>query len=297
MSKPTTTAFIPTFRCSSLGDLMSDGRGGSKAELIAKRRAEVEAQQVKVDADNAEKKEHLKTSKARAAKLEQIKNDLQQLIDTPETPEEKLGETAKSKCRAIVLEQIYGALEEHESDATRHGNLFEPAAILQYGEMIGANKPKKHSQFRKNMVRKNIEHGKGDASFILTGEPDVIFKDIIFEFKCPFSISSFETQCRTPIADYILQVQGYMLLFGLDKAEIITSLFRNKNIKSDKVFENTPRYKRFHTFTVHRDDAVITAILERLELCAQYVRQFSESFNKNAGFYKYKEYRQMLIDF
>ena len=90
-NKPTKTAFIPTFRCSSLGDLMSDGRGGSKAELIAKRRAEVEALRVKVDADNAEKKDHLKTSKARAAKLEQMQNDLQQLIETPETPDEKLG--------------------------------------------------------------------------------------------------------------------------------------------------------------------------------------------------------------
>ena len=293
-NKPTKTAFIPTFRCSSLGDLMSDGRGGSKAELIAKRRAEVEALQVKVDADNAEKKEHLKTSKARAAKLEQMQNDLQQLIDTPETPDEKLGETAKSKCRAIVLEQIYGALEEHESDATRHGLLFEPAAILQYGEMIGANKPKKHSQFRKNMVRKYFKWGDGDAQFILTGEPDVVFRNIIFEFKCPFSISSFETQCRTPIVDYILQVQGYMLLFGLDKAEIVTSLFRNKNIKSDRIFEDTPRCKRFHTFTVYADDAIQTAIVERLALCAQYVRQFADSFDRNAGFYKYLEYRQML---
>jgi len=82
----------------------------------------------------------------------------------------------------------------------------------------------------------------------------------------------------------------------LQRAAIITALFANKNIKTDKIFLNTPRNLRFHTLPVERDDALITQICERLELCAQYARDFRDGFRNNAGFYRYKDYRQTALD-
>jgi len=281
------------FRCSSLGDLLSDGRGDSRADKIAKKRVEVTELAAKVEADIANGKSHLKTSEARADKLARLTAELKDLVSTPETADERLGDTAKSKCRSVVLEQIYGALEEVESDATRHGKLFEPEAVRQYGELIGANRGRAHAQFRKNTERRTLKLGTEAHPFFLTGEPDVVYKDRIWEFKCPFSISSFDAQCRNAVADYILQVQGYMLLFDLDKATIVTSLFRNKNIKSDKIFDNTKRCHRFHAREVERDDELITKIVERLALCADWVRDYRDEFHKNAGFYKYLEYRNL----
>jgi len=281
------------FRCSSLGDLLSDGRGDSRADKIAKKRVEVTELAAKVEADIANSKSHLKASEARADKLARLTAELNDLVSTPETADERLGDTAKSKCRSVVLEQIYGALEEVESDATRHGKLFEPEAVRQYGELIGANRGRAHAQFRKNTERRTLKLGTEAHPFFLTGEPDVVYKNRIWEFKCPFSISSFDAQCRNAVADYILQVQGYMLLFDLDKATIVTSLFRNKNIKSDKIFDNTKRCHRFHAREVERDDELITKIVERLALCADWVRDYRDNFSNNAGFYKYLEYRNL----
>lgn len=281
------------FRCSSLGDLMSSGRGASKEDKIAKKKQDISEQLEKISKDVEAGKTHLKTSQARVEKLAILKAELDELESKAEELDDILGETAKLACRNIVLKDTYGALEEVESDATRHGNQFEPLAIMQYGELIGANRAGEHLQFRKNLERRNLNLGTELNPYYLSGEPDVVFDNIIWDIKCPFSISNFEQQTRQPVLSYILQVHGYMLLFGLEKAVIVTALFRNKNIKSDKVFENTPRALRFHHYEVERDEDVIDAIKQRLALCAQYVEQYRTLFKSNKGFYQYKKYRDI----
>jgi len=284
------------FRCSSLGDLMSDGRGATRAEKLEKKRAEIRDEEAKIAADIENKKAHLKPHAARLEKVARLNAELQTINDTPDVPEERLGDTAKSRCRSVVLEQIYGALEETESDATRHGKQWESSAILQFGELIGVNVDNQHLRFNKNWKREYIEFGTGNSKFTLTGEPDVIFDNTIWEFKCPFSVLSYDAQTRQAVQDYLLQVQGYMLLFGLDRAVIVTALFRNKNIKSDEFCKDTPRALRFHQHVVERDDHQITQIVERLQLCAEWSREYRDGFRKNKGFYLYKDYRQKYLN-
>lgn len=283
------------FRCSSLGDLMSDGRGATRAEKLTKKRGEIRELEGLIQSDVELKKDHLKPHAARKDKLTRLNAELAELEATQDTPNDVLGDTAKSKCRAIVLEQIYGGLEENESDATRHGKQWESAAILQYGEMLGVNRGKEHALFNKNFTRKTISFGDGESQFFLTGEPDVIFDGIVWEFKCPFSVSSYDAQTRQAVQDYILQVQGYMMLFDLDKAVIVTALFRNKNIKTDNFCKDTPRALRFHQYVVERDDNQIALIFDRLRLCAEWAREYRDGFRKNKGFYLYKDYRQKYL--
>ena len=284
------------FRCSSLGDLMSDGRGATRAEKLTKKRGEIREEEAKIAADIENKKQHLKPHAARLEKLARLNTELTELEATQDTPNDVLGDTAKSRCRSVVLQQIYGALEETESDATRHGKQWESAAILQFGELIGVNTGNEHQRFNKNWKRENAEFGAGNSKFTLTGEPDVIFDNTIWEFKCPFSVLSYDAQTRQAVQDYLLQVQGYMLLFDLQQAVIVTALFRNKNIKSDEFCKDTPRALRFHQHLVERDDHQITQIIERLQLCAEWAREYRDGFRKNKGFYLYKDYRQKYLN-
>lgn len=280
-----------TFRCSSLGDLMSSGRGASKEDKIAKKKADIADQLGKISKDVEAGKTHLKTSQARIEKLAILKAELHELESKAEELDDILGETAKSACRNIVLKNIYGGLEEVESDATRHGNQFEPLAIMQYGELIGANRAGEHLQFRKNLERRTLNLGTELNPYYLSGEPDVVFDNIIWDIKCPFSISNFEQQTRQPVLDYILQVHGYMLLFNLEKAIILTCLFRNKNIKIDTIFDNTPRALRYHAYEIDRDEDLIDAIKCRLELCAQYAQKVQKEYSQQKGFSLYKKFR------
>lgn len=285
-----------TFRCSSLGDLMSDGRGATRAEKLTKKRGEIRDEEAKIQSDIELKKDHLKPHQARLEKLARLNTELVELEAMRDTPNDVLGDTAKSKCRSVVLEQIYGGLEEVESDATRHGKQWESAAILQFGEMIGVNIGNEHQRFNKNFTRKTISFGEGESQFFLTGEPDVVFDGTIWEFKCPFSVSSYDAQTRQAVQDYILQVQGYMMLFDLERAVIVTALFRNKNIKTDDFCKDTPRCLRFHQYVVERDDHQIALIFDRLRLCAEFARDYRDSFRKNKGFYLYKDYRQKYLN-
>jgi phage terminase Nu1 subunit (DNA packaging protein) len=273
------------FRCSSLGDLMSSGRGATKDEKMRKISAEITTISNKIIADEAAGKGGHKINENRRIKIAAMQAEFMQLENEQQSIDEILGDSAKSAIKSVILRRMFGCLEQVETDATRHGIEHEPLAVMQYGELIGLNVGNEHAQFRKNMERKNVG--------LLTGEADVVFSDAIFEFKCPFGSASYINQCLHANPNYLLQVQGYMHLWDLEKAYIVTCFFKNKNHKSEKVFENTPRMLRFHTNEVQRCEDTITSILRRLELCKEWLDINEQKIRKNAGFYKYKDLRQM----
>lgn len=277
------------FRCSSLGDLLSGGRGKSKDDKLTSLRCEIAETLQKIAEADAAGQGHHKIQQARQAKAAKLQGELIALENTAEAPEDVLGDAAKSVCERVVLERIYGRLEEIESDATRHGKEHEAHAIQLFGDMIAANTPKEHAAFRKNTTRLT-RNG-------LTGECDVFFLGEIFEFKCPHSIASFakQTAFSGGIADYLVQVQGYMYLWECERAHIVTALFRNKNLKTTDL-ERVALNRRFHVRTVERCEDTIAAILQRIAIAAQYAAQLEATLTQNAGFFKYKELRQKQLE-
>lgn len=277
------------FRCSSLGDLLSGGRGKSKADKLITLRGEIYSLAAKILEADAAGQAHHKIQQGRIEKAAKLRAELIALENTAEAPEDILGDAAKSVCERVVLERIYGRLEEIESEATRHGKEHEAHAIQLFGDMIAANTPKEHAAFRKNTTRITRDG--------LTGECDVFFDGQIYEFKCPHSISSFakQTVFSGGIADYLVQVQGYMYLWECEQAHIVTALFRNKNLKTTEL-DNVALYRRFHVRTVDRCEDTLAAILERIGIASQYAAQLEETLTKNAGFFRYKDFRQKQLD-
>lgn len=271
------------FRCSSLGDLMSSGRGATKSDKLLKIKATIADTQTKIKEAEEAGKSQYKINGDRHEKIKALQLEYLSLENELESPNDILGESAKTAIKRIILKDMYGALEEVESDATRHGKDHEPIAIMQYGELLRANVGNEHAQFRKNIERK--------SRGLLSGEADVVFQDAIFEFKCPFGTSSFFDQCINPNLSYILQVHGYMYIWDLQEAYIVTALFKNKNHKDDKVFENTLRKFRFHTNYVERDEDAIVAILNRLDICKAWLDENKNIICKNAGFHRYADLR------
>lgn len=277
------------FRCSSLGDLLSGGRGKSKADKLAALRAEIAGTEAKILEAEAAGQGHHKIQTTRAEKVAKLAAELIALENTEEAPEDVLGDTAKSVCERAVLQKIYGRLEEVETDATRHGKEHEAHAVQLFGDMMAANTPNAHASFRKNFTRKT----RGG----LTGECDVFYNGEVFEFKCPNSITAFakQTAFGGGLADYLLQVQGYMHLWECERAHIVTALFRNKNLKTTDL-DNVPLYRRFHVRTVDKCEDTINAILDRIVIATQYAQELEQRLTTNAGFYKYKEFRKLQLE-
>lgn len=213
-------------------------------------------------------------------------SSLGKLLTDPRTKSETLSETAKSYIQDLFKERELGIYKEFSSRYTDKGLEMEDQAIQFASEVLNWD-----------FVVKNTERFNNEW---LTGEPDINTDNLLADIKCSWSGSTFPLFDETlKNKDYYYQLQGYMMLTGHDKSELVYCLMNTPHqIVEDEVrrqhwklnlidedldvrqavqemhnFDQIPNNLRVKRFIVQKDEVAQKKIKERVEVAREYYQQ------------------------
>ena len=205
------------------------------------------------------------------------------IMSAPRNKSELLSQTAKTYIHELVLQDKYGIRKEFSSRYTDKGNEVENESINLVNEVLDVG-----------FIYKNEEHFSNDW---MTGTPDVNTDTILLDVKSSWDATTFPFfATEIPTKDYYYQLQGYMELTGKTESllcyclvntpeEMVEDEVRrahwNANLLEESLdlrdevqrrhnFDHIPDNRRVKVFKVEKDEQVIEAIKERVELCREY---------------------------
>jgi hypothetical protein len=214
-----------------------------------------------------------------------------QIMTNPRTKSEIISQTALTHLEKWMKTQIYGIEEDFSNKYTEKGEIVEDDAIDLAIEHLGLI-----------YSTKNEEHFHNEY---LKGTPDLLHQDEVIDIKAswdPFTFPLFHkslpTPKGTPNKHYYYQLQSYMALTGRKKARLVYVLCdtpqhliekeamltlngrdydeRLQELTKRMTYSHIPLEYRVKAFEIERDDKVIQAIYERVELC----REILETYNQ-----------------
>jgi hypothetical protein len=119
---------------------------------------------------------------------------------------EDLSSGAKTYCKELAKEFVYGFKTEVSSKYMDKGNIVEDLSIELYNDVF-------FTSHKKNTVRRENKW--------LTGECDIVGKDRIIDIKSPWSLSTFPALKEDAHdSGYEWQGRGYMMLWDTDLFEL-----------------------------------------------------------------------------
>jgi hypothetical protein len=205
------------------------------------------------------------------------------IMSAPRNKSEVLSQTAKTYIHELVLQDKYGIRKEFSSRYTDKGNEVENESINLVNEVLDVG-----------FIYKNEEFYENDW---ITGTPDVNTEEVLLDVKSSWDATTFPFfATEIPTKDYWFQLQGYMELTGKTESllcyclvntpeEMVEDEVRrahwNANLLEESLdlrdevqkrhnFDHIPDNRRVKVFKVEKDEAVIEAIKERVELCREY---------------------------
>ncbi len=208
------------------------------------------------------------------------------IMTAPRTKGELLSETAKTYVQDYFKEKELGIAKEFWSRYTDKGLQVEDEAIEFASQILGWD-----------FVVKNTERFNNEW---VTGEPDVITKDLLADIKCSWDGTTFPLfDKELKSKDYFWQMQGYMWLTGLDRAELVYCLMNTPHeivedevrrahwkaalideslelreaVQSQHNFDHLPNKLRVKRFIVEKDAEAIESIKAKVELAKEYYEQ------------------------
>lgn len=168
-----------------------------------------------------------------------------------------LAKTALSYVQDWYKEQIYGVKKNIDNKYLRKGISVEDNAIDYAATELGWL-----------FAEKNEEYFE-DSHFC--GTPDVILDDTIIDIKSSWDCFTFPLfEDEIPNKDYYYQLQTYMALTGLKKAQLVYVLMDTpESIERDAVsYESVESKYRIKIFDVDYDEEVVESMRDKV----QYVR-------------------------
>jgi hypothetical protein len=300
------------FRCSSLEALMKQGRGASSAEKLAKAEQELaelvagtELVKQEIIAIHEDHKNGLRT-KVNTGKTEASRNaaanqlaELKEWQDTPKwrthlakiaslktfiddlktKPHDELSESAKRVCEQVFAEAYFGHAPNKLSGVKSllHGINTEDFCIARYAILAGLSIEK-----NKERVTKDLLTGEADCIAVVGKNEDGSPRKIVLEFKSATSPTTFIAQTSESDSQYHYQVQGYMLLYGLDEARIVTNLVPTIDMPAD-AYDCAPEAKKIHVRTIERDEHCIRQIQKKLRQAYDYTLKFGQDMLLKLG--------------
>jgi hypothetical protein len=212
------------------------------------------------------------------------------LMAASRSKKEQLSKTAKSYIQDVVLEHKYGIKKEFSSRYTDKGNECEQDSITLANEVLDVG-----------FIYKNEEHFENDY---IIGTPDVNTSKVLLDVKTSFNGTTFPFfEEKIPNKDYFYQLQGYMWLTGKEESLLVYCLTNTpKQIVEDEIrrvhwkehqleesdeirhyveakhnFDHIPLEKRVKVFKIQKDESVIEAIKEKIELAREYYNKIIET--------------------
>jgi hypothetical protein len=205
------------------------------------------------------------------------------IMTNPRTKGESLSQTAKTYIEEQVIQDKYGIKKQFYSRYTDKGIIVEDDAIKLVSDILDLG-----------FTWKNEEHFSND---FMTGTPDVNTDTVLLDVKSSWDATTFPFfATEIPTKDYWFQLQGYMELTNKTESllcyclvntpeEMVEDEVRrahwNANLLEESIdlrdevqkrhnFDHIPDNRRVKVFEVKKDEAVIEAIKERVELCRDY---------------------------
>lgn len=262
-------------RCSSIGEIMTDSRGKTKAEKIFDLKALIVEAQAKADAI----REGLKSKQNALDKVAKLQAQLPILEALPEF---ELSETAKTFCETWVKEQLYERKKEFTSKQTDKGNRVEDSGIAELTEYFGWS-----FMTEKNQGRLSNDFMQGECD-ILPDETLVV--DLKSSWDC-FTFPLFDD--AIPDKDYEWQIRGYMELYARERGSVVYLLsdmpeemiekelrFKLKEgftkeefekARSFYIYSHLPMQLRVKKYDFTHDPELIEKIKERVTYCRAYI--------------------------
>jgi len=180
-----------------------------------------------------------------------------------------LSKTTESYLQEWLKEQIYGVRNQVESKYLRKGIECEAESIEVYALSKDVD-----------FAVKNSNRFSNDFA---TGEPDLIMDDKVVDIKTSWDCFTFPLfEGQVPNKDYYWQLQVYMDLLGLDKAELAYVLV---NTPAEMQYNDTDmvdyneidlRY-RVKTFEIERNQEDIDKLYQRVKECRDYLKVISNA--------------------
>ena len=188
-----------------------------------------------------------------------------QIMTNARSKSETLSQTTKTYLQEWVKEQIYGVRKVIENKYLRKGLHCEEDSIQVYalaGDLDFA-----------------IKNSKNYANDYLTGTPDLIIEDKVVDIKTSWDCFTFPLfEEEIPNKDYYWQLQVYMDLLGLDKAELAYVLVNTPEMLQYDEIDSTDytsfdlKYRVKH-FEIQRNQEDIERLYERVKECREYIAQ------------------------
>jgi hypothetical protein len=180
----------------------------------------------------------------------------------PRKKTETLSETTKTYLKELKVEEVFGVRKDITNKYLTKGIEQEDQGIQLYLDYKGIDFGIKNEKFYEN-------------DFI-TGTPDLLLEDKVVDIKCPFdcyTMPFFESEVSNK--DYYYQLQGYMALTGLSKAELAYTLVNTPlDLQYSELdafdYGNVPVSQRIKTFEIEYDQSVVDSIYKRVEESREY---------------------------
>lgn len=201
-------------------------------------------------------------------------SSLGRLMTEPRSKSETISETAKALCLELFIEQKYGRRKNFDSKYMAKGREVEENGITAYNIMC-IKTTGQYLEMNKNTERRTNDY--------ITGEPDIITPRLA-DIKSSWDIFTFWDSKTKPLnKDYYWQLQGYMMLFGHDEADLVYTLqntpdeiieretrFRTCSENEFK-FDDIPAEERIFLINVKRDEAAIQAIADKVTFAREFI--------------------------
>jgi hypothetical protein len=221
------------------------------------------------------------------------------IMTNPRSKSEVLSETCKTRVEEKFIEDQFGVRKSFWSKETNKGLECEIESInffVKEYDLFGA---------KKNEIRFENE------SFV--GTPDLVFNSVVYDIKTSWSLFTypmFDDPAVIPTKDYMFQLQAYLDLTGLKKAQLVYVLTNateemiqdevyrrclrskvfdkapevaamledeiDKQVRKEMTFNHVDSALRVKTFDIEYDPAIITEIKARIELCEEYYNALLE---------------------
>lgn len=230
---------------------------------------------------------HLNQNKMKANELKIRCSALGKIMTSPRSGG-GLSETCKTYIEDLFKENELGIKKEFWSRYTDKGTREEKTSIKLANEVLNWG-------LTDEVILKDEQESFSNEW--LTGHTDICTDQLLIEIKTSWNGNTFPFfKDSLPNKDYYYQVQGYMLLTGHEKAEVVYCLvntpfdmlqdeirkehYRQNSywngdedeeiidfVTRNHTFDHIPKERRVKRYVIQRDEEVIEKIKERVQEC------------------------------
>ena len=189
-----------------------------------------------------------------------------EIMTNPRSKSEILSQTAKTYLEEWIKEKLYNRKKDIKSKYINKGNYLEDQSIEYYSFVKGYD-----------FLLKNHDSFEDD---FFTGTPDLIYDGVVYDFKNSWDCFTFPLFDADPPKGYVMQLQIYMHLLGVEEAKLVFLLMNTPeeiSFKEQSNYDDVDPLLRIKEYQISYDPEFIESVKERVVLCRDYIKKLTES--------------------